>query len=760
MALRSAEKVIFDAPVYCPTVQEWKNPIQYIKRIRAEAEKYGICKVRSPPTFNPPRILKKEEFKFKTREQDLREIDGVSRGERRFSVSLELYAFNWRFSISNSLDTKFPRARPIYEIYENTRQNISKQPIEVLSMYKLYIAYTLHPTDYSRIETALFYTPLNHVYRVKLIKLINGCIEPYHKFQTKLEKEGLKQEIRLYRTVTEESLKRKRRREIKKGIDFYKYFPLKKNVFKGQVCDKSSPTEYFIHYFYHEDKLSAKDFNEVLSVSDIEMYLANGRTKESAYMAYENGLCQVCSIFIDSNKTSVKCFECSASFHINCFLANQREELAREREKGNVWFCADCVKEYSNQTLQVSLGKYGYEHGEQFSLGEFEETAKLTLQEILDAKNIPTPSTNEEFEALYWNLVSNESRNQELRIAQPCASSVNLKILYGSDLDTKILGSAFPTQENSFCSRYTSHPWNLNNFPKNQGSLLKYIDREITGVLIPWLYIGMAFSTFCFHTEDHNFGSINYHHFGATKVWYGVPSSDASLFEECCRKSCPDVFKARNDILNGIVTQYDPRELVKISGDRLRMFRVFQEPGDFVITFPKSYHGGFNTGFNCAEAVNFATCEWIPFNQECVKKYKSIKKSPVIASELFLVALALFIMSGSVASESTFVNNKEALKSKLRPEIKRIATTETQKINKALKLINKEKVIYLKDDDTRNIRQCTECLCYSPFSFYFDKSSNKPFCLDHMPHLTDTLQLIILYKHTLLSKLSLYLESK
>lgn len=36
------------------------------------------------------------------------------------------------------------------------------------------------------------------------------------------------------------------------------------------------------------------------------------------------------------------------------------------------------------------------------------------------------------------------------------------------------------------------------------------------------------------------------------------------------------------------------------------VYRLLQEPGQFVVTFPKSYHGGFSYGFNCGEAVNFA----------------------------------------------------------------------------------------------------------------------------------------------------------
>lgn len=40
---------------------------------------------------------------------------------------------------------------------------------------------------------------------------------------------------------------------------------------------------------------------------------------------------------------------------------------------------------------------------------------------------------------------------------------------------------------------------------------------------------------------------------------------------------------------------------------------------EFVVINTGAYHAGFNTGFNCAEAVNFATPSWIPVGKNAIQ---------------------------------------------------------------------------------------------------------------------------------------------
>ena len=39
------------------------------------------------------------------------------------------------------------------------------------------------------------------------------------------------------------------------------------------------------------------------------------------------------------------------------------------------------------------------------------------------------------------------------------------------------------------------------------GNMLRHVEDNIPGVMVPWLYLGMLFSSFAWHIEDHMFYS-------------------------------------------------------------------------------------------------------------------------------------------------------------------------------------------------------------------------------------------------------------
>jgi len=69
-------------------------------------------------------------------------------------------------------------------------------------------------------------------------------------------------------------------------------------------------------------------------------------------------------------------------------------------------------------------------------------------------------------------------------------------------LETGDFGSGFPKASSvegrsDLDDQYVKSGWNLNNFPRLPGSVLSFESGDISGVLVPWLYIGMCFSSFC-----------------------------------------------------------------------------------------------------------------------------------------------------------------------------------------------------------------------------------------------------------------------
>lgn len=82
-------------------------------------------------------------------------------------------------------------------------------------------------------------------------------------------------------------------------------------------------------------------------------------------------------------------------------------------------------------------------------------------------------------------------------------------------------------------------------------------------------------------------------HWGETKTWYGIPGADAEKFEETMKSEAPELFEQEPSLLYQLVTMMNPG---RISEAGVKVVACDQRPNEFVITFPKAYHCGFNHG--------------------------------------------------------------------------------------------------------------------------------------------------------------------
>jgi histone demethylase JARID1 len=193
-------------------------------------------------------------------------------------------------------------------------------------------------------------------------------------------------------------------------------------------------------------------------------------------------------------------------------------------------------------------------------------------------------------------------------------------------------GHSFTEKEIDYLRR---HGWNLNSLP--YVTLLRFANESIGGVSRPMMYIGSLFSSFCWHTEDNWLYSINYIHTGAPKRWYAISGPGAPKFERVLRAELPHLFDEEPQLLYQLTTTLDPAILRRHG---VEICTTLQHEGEFIVTFPRAYHSGFNCGFNVAESVNFAAMRWLDWGIMAANEYRFVR-STVFPHEQFLWNLSM-----------------------------------------------------------------------------------------------------------------------
>ncbi|KAI5119499.1 hypothetical protein M0805_002435 [Coniferiporia weirii] len=613
-----------ECPTFHPSPEEFKDPLGYIRSISPQAQNYGIIKVVPPIGWKMPFVTDTEAYRFKTRAMRLNSIEASSRAKINFLEAL------YRFHKQQGN----PRV---------TVPTINHKPLDLWSLRKE----VQKLGGFESVNRGKKWTDLGRLLGYGGIpglstQLRNSYIRvilPYEHYSERVRNSAAFTPSKPRDTQTPPPI------PVRSGSDGLGS-PLNSPLSITSSPLSEPPDDGEINMLGESSTGSPRPrkvaVNGLVSTSSsTNGRMGNGSARAQSPDALppvkddgkgdhkpELTCCEICHKR-NRGAEMLLCDGCDCGFHMFC-LVPPLTTIPRGQ-----WFCHTC--------LFGTGGDYGFDEGEEHSLSSFQARDEAFRKMWFQAHPPPQskePLTTEEVEDPRVSIVGNSRISEDdvesefWRLVQSPYETVEIE--YGADVHSTTHGSAMPTLETHPLDPYSKDAWNLNNIPILPDSLLRYIKSEISGMTVPWTYVGMIFSTFCWHNEDHYTHSINFMHWGETKTWYGIPGEDAKKFEAAIKKEAPELFETQPDLLFQLVTLMSPARL-KESG--VRVYACDQRAGEFVVTFPKAYHAGFNHGLNFNEAVNFALPDWLPLGRECVRRYQEHKKFPVFSHDELLITI-------------------------------------------------------------------------------------------------------------------------
>uniref|UniRef100_A0A4W5MDM2 [histone H3]-trimethyl-L-lysine(4) demethylase n=1 Tax=Hucho hucho TaxID=62062 RepID=A0A4W5MDM2_9TELE len=631
-----------ECPVFEPSWEEFQDPLGYIAKIRPIAEKSGICKIRPPADWQPPFAVEVDSFRFTPRIQRLNELEAETRVKLNY---LDRIAKFWEIQGSS---LKIPNIeRRILDLFSLSKVVIEEGGFDIVSKER----------RWARVAQKLGYPTGKNIGSL-LRSHYERIVYPFEVFhagaslpQTKaklydgeeVDREYKPHSIPLRQSVQPSKMSSYGRRanrlqpdpdpteeDMEKNPELKKLqiygagpkmmglglVPRNKSIPKkdSSTATPTPPPSDVKNKVKKEedddggDRHDEKDQDNPNGDGPCTKMTMRLRRNLSNPQFVDSFVCRMCGRG-DEDEKLLLCDGCDDNYHTFCLLPP-----LTEAPKGN-WRCPKCVAECKKPAEAFGFEQATREYTLQ-SFGEMADTYKADYFNM-PVHMVPTELVEKEF----WRLVSSIEED--------------VTVEYGADIHSKEFGSGFPmnngkknlSQEEA---DYARSGWNLNVMPVLEQSVLCHINADISGMKVPWLYVGMVFSAFCWHIEDHWSYSINYLHWGEPKTWYGVPSVAAERLEEVMKKLTPELFESQPDLLHQLVTIMNPNILMSHG---VPVVRTNQCAGEFVITFPRAYHSGFNQGYNFAEAVNFCTADWLPAGRSCIEHYRRLRRYCVFSHE-------------------------------------------------------------------------------------------------------------------------------
>uniref|UniRef100_A0A8C8EGT3 [histone H3]-trimethyl-L-lysine(4) demethylase n=1 Tax=Oncorhynchus tshawytscha TaxID=74940 RepID=A0A8C8EGT3_ONCTS len=646
-----------ECPVFEPSWEEFADPFAYINKIRPIAEKTGICKVRPPKGWQPPFACDVDSLHFTPRIQRLNELEAQTRVKLNF---LDQIAKFWELQ---GCTLKIPHVeRKILDLYQLNKLVNDEGGFDAVCRER----------RWSKIALKMGFAPGKAI-GSHLRSHYERILYPYNLFQTGanllVSQMGLSLSFSHHPCI------------------FYSLSFLSHSLSRPLSCVsqysllKVLPVQVKQEATEHEEPITSDKENMLTKKNDPTVSKAPFIYCRCVCLSQvDQYMCLVCGSGSEEDRLLL-CDGCDDSYHTFCLIPPLHDV-----PKGD-WRCPKCLAQECCKP-QVA---FGFEQaGRDYSLRTFGDMADSFKSDYFNmpVHMVPTELVEKEF----WRLVSTIEED--------------VTVEYGADIASKEFGSGFPIRGGRFQvspedEDYLSSGWNLNNMPVMDSSVLTHITADICGMKLPWLYVGMCFSSFCWHIEDHWSYSINYLHWGEPKTWYGVPGYAAEKLEWVMRKLAPELFESQPDLLHQLVTIMNPNTLMNHG---VPIYRTNQCSGEFVITFPRAYHSGFNQGFNFAEAVNFCTMDWMPMGRMCVDHYRQLNRYCVFSHDEMVCKMASkadttmdVALASAVQRDMTVMLQEE---DKLRDKVSKMGVQRSQQAEYDL----------LPDEE----RQCSKCrtTCY------------------------------------------------
>lgn len=500
-----------EAPVFHPTEEEFADPLAYVARIRPLAEAYGICRIVPPSSWSPPHALDFASLSFPTKRQPIHRLlarpapadpDTFLLDYRRFLRASSAHRRGRRKGLPKSPALSDGRPVDLCRLFhavkrfggydgaceekrwgDVVRLVDDRAPVHVSECAKHVLAqlYYEHLYDYEKFT--------NRSVSRDGEKGKQPCVESDEQPSVSSSQDeerndsdtgGMFEDVSGFRS-------QKRRNAFSKkaggGTSRGRYGS------DGDITGNSAASS-------GARKRKMTKFDAAVTVVNEASAGVRKRKKGKAdagatvFNEAVDQVCEQCSSGLHGD-VMLLCDRCDKGWHLYCLSP------PLERVPPGNWYCSDC--------LNSDRDCFGFIHRRKSCLLETLRRFDERVRKRWFGQRNPS---RVQVEKQFWEIVE--------------GNAGELEVMYGSDLDTSIYGSGFPRLSDPVPSsvdqetwqKYCSSPWNLNNFPNLPGSVLRTVRDKIAGVMVPWLYIGMLFSSFCWHVEDHCFYSINYLH------WY------------------------------------------------------------------------------------------------------------------------------------------------------------------------------------------------------------------------------------------------